>query len=458
MDKSSLDAFAGVQGAFPEHLSDWAEASGDLWKRPGLLAKGPFQEAVAEHLLGQHVEQFAECIGDVNAGAPARSAGGPCQILEQVGNRGPDGEAQAVTGGLCPDIGRDLPSDRGLAPGEPGARDGGAAVLRDLLRGRGPGAPGARAEPFGGRSYTAASPEHCQAGAWSLGLVSKATGEWAIWKFRCRSWRCVKCAPAVNRRDAERIEKALGPVPLDQVLFLTFTFDRNRYATAGDAWRACRDCWKNLRDALAYRYGKGEGRLTKKATLCYVQTWEQHRDGWPHVHVLLWSAELARAVRKHGSYQRVVRGEPRPMWRWSSQVLRACAIAAGFGPILDVQFPHRDRGALAGYLVKLASELTGSAKKDQTPINAPKGFRRIRATPKFLEPARRSMGEYVGELLLAPFDQVIEELERGAETMHAAAEIVKGRIERWLKPNRVLSAACSLTPADSPHTEVVATA
>lgn len=444
--------------AFPPHLSAWVEASGDLWKRPALLAPGAHRRQFAEELLDAHVEAFGDGLDDVETGAPERSSGGPCQSLEQVGNGDARAGSEALSGGVCPDLGNAVPRAGGSAPGGRGPLDGGAALLAGLAGG--PRARGDRGRPgtFGGRAYTAASPEHCQAGAWSLGLTSKTTGEWVVARFRCRSWRCSKCAPAVNRRDAERIEDALGPVQLDQVLFLTLTFDRTRYGSAADAWRACRDAWKRLRDTLAYRYGEGLGRGTKKARLVYVQTWEQHRDGWPHVHVLLWSEEIAADVRRNGSYQRTERGEPRPIWRWGRSVLRKAAMEAGFGPILDVQFPRKERGALASYLVKLAAELTGSAKKDQTPVDAPKGFRRIRATPKFLEPARRSSGEFAGELLLAPFDAVLEELDRGAETFHAAAEIVKGRIDRWLRPNRAPTAARCSTPADTPHTALVLTA
>jgi hypothetical protein len=262
----------------------------------------------------------------------------------------------------------------------------------------------------------------------------------------------------VNLRDKERIEEALGDVPLEELLFVTLTFDRKRYRDAGEAWRSCRVAWKRFRDLLAYRYAKGEGRARSKQDLVYVQTWEQHKDGWPHVHALVWSKAMASDVRRRGSYSRDVRGALRPIWRWVAQVARPAAISSGFGPILDVQFPEKERGALAGYLVKIAAELTGCAKKDQTPVLAPKGFRRIRSTPKFLEPARISKHEFTAELLLAPVEWIVGELHCGAATFKAAADAARTRIERWLRPRSVPSAESCTTRAASPPTELALTA
>lgn len=442
--------------SIPEHLAGWVEQSGDLWRRPEVIPPGEHRRQFVENLLEAHVEQFAEeCFGDVSQGAPERSDGGPCQSLEQVGNRGPDAAPKAVGGRDREDAAIHARLDRRAGAGACELGAGDPALLREFARGGHPLAPGRRT--FGGRAYTAESPIRCQAGDWSLSAIHTGSGEWTLFPFRCRSWRCRRCAPRVNARDAARIEDALGPLPLSEVLFLTLTFDRSRWSNAEAAWQAAREVWKDLRDRLVYAYGEGRGRARRKASLVYVQTWEQHKDGWPHVHALVWCAAAAADVRRRGSYQRTVAGEQRPIWRWARQVLRPMALASGFGPILDVQFPRRDAGALAGYLVKIAAELTGSAKKDQTPLDAPKGFRRIRATPKFLEPARRRSGEWTGSLLLAPVDLVLEELERGAESFEAAANAAKGRVRAWLGRRSVPSAARCSIRGDCPHTEAALT-
>lgn len=312
---------------------------------------------------------------------------------------------------------------------------------------------------FGARRYRPASPDVCQAGGWTVALWDLLTGETTLIPFRCKSWRCTRCAPLVNARDASRIEAALGKRTASELLFLTLTFDRSRmiaavrakrpelsaeaaeeYARAW-AWRVCRENWKRLRDRLAARYAarfqvpnpkpKGQRRkawLTarRKARIDYVQTWEQHRSGWPHVHAVLWCPELAREVRRHGSYELV---DGSRVQRWKDDVLRDLAVASGFGPIADVQFPRSNEAALAGYLVKLAAELTGSHHKAQTPIEAPRGFRRLRATPKWLERLRTATGRFGGAVLGAPVELVERALAAGAASIEEAGKWARAMLE-----------------------------
>lgn len=61
---------------------------------------------------------------------------------------------------------------------------------------------------------------------------------------------------------------------------------------------------------------------------------------------------------------------------------------------------------MAGYLVKLARELTGSARKDQVPVDAPSHFRRLRASRGLLPAAFTGSGEYTGEMRQKPKEQV----------------------------------------------------
>jgi hypothetical protein len=313
-------------------------------------------------------------------------------------------------------------------------------------------------EVFGGACYAAGSVDACRAGAWSVALVSKTTGEVQFMPFRCRSWRCVKCAPQVNARDASRIEEALGKRALADLLFVTLTLDKSALRAAVRAklppdatdervdraartwaWRTVGERWKALRDRLAHRYREGFYvanelprarrrkdwvRRTRKARIDYVQTWEQHQDGWPHVHAVLWCPEMARDVRARGFYQHAdaMTGEPRDVWRWNRDVLVGLATSSGFGRISDVQFPRKNEAALAGYLVKIASELTGSHRKDQTPVQAPRGFKRLRTTPKWLRPIRESSGEFLGSVVGAPAELVALALAAGAESLEQAAK------------------------------------
>jgi hypothetical protein len=71
---------------------------------------------------------------------------------------------------------------------------------------------------------------------------------------------------------------------------------------------------------------------------------------------------------------------PKGWRRW----FRDAAVRAGFGPVVWAEcITPRNPDALAGYFIKLARELTGGVggdKGDQSPVDAPKGFRRIRAS------------------------------------------------------------------------------
>ena len=116
----------------------------------------------------------------------------------------------------------------------------------------------------------------------------------------------------------------------------------------------------------------------------YVSVLEQHRNGWPHVHALLESPALMDDLRSRGSYPMKKDRKGRSIWRWNRQVLVPILQASGFGPIAH-SCPPDSLEATAGYLIKLSAELTGTHhKQDQTPLRAPKGFRRLRATPGIL--------------------------------------------------------------------------
>lgn len=237
------------------------------------------------------------------------------------------------------------------------------------------------------------------------------------------------------------------------MVFVTLTFDQARWKSAAAAWRHSKDCWKRLTDRLRYRYGCGQGRSRENARIVYVQTWEQHESGWPHVHALIHCPELAQDVRRQGQFWS--KAELRQVWRWQKSVLQKEAQAAGFGWRCDVDFPRKDRGAVAGYLLKLAKELTRSdVKHAQTPIAAPKGFRRLRATERFLPPIRElgevmvdEHGELVslwsGNIVLAPLDwielAVSASQEYGVEALGEGLRWALGELERkpWLRPKSV---------------------
>lgn len=162
------------------------------------------------------------------------------------------------------------------------------------------------------------------------------------------------------------------------------TIDPRSFASMNDAYLAVGKLWdKRLKRRLERRFDR----------LDYVQTWERHRSGWPHVNLLFRSASLLEHVDELGvETRRVERAARRPrptlFTKWRRD-FRAAAMGAGFGRSVWLELVQ-DRRGMAHYLAKVAQEFTSSESKpgDQRPFEAPAHFRRIRAS-KGLLPTRR---------------------------------------------------------------------
>lgn len=189
---------------------------------------------------------------------------------------------------------------------------------------------------------------------------------------------------------------------------LTLPGSWRRHGTAWNAYKKAGALWNDrLRKRLKRLYGRFR----------YVQTWESHRDGFPHLNVVLGGDDLIADVDARGyGPERVVRGptgrERRtrvPRWR---ALWRELATETGFGPVVWVErledvedAPERTTDGLAAYMVKLAhnlgaspaAELTGHTAKEQTPLAAPRGFRRLRTSHRLLPP-RHSDPDWTGKL------------------------------------------------------------
>lgn len=121
----------------------------------------------------------------------------------------------------------------------------------------------------------------------------------------------------------------------------------------------------------------------------YIIVVERHADGWPHVNILIRNAKLARLCAGDG-WKRV-----RSRW------LRGHAQACGFGFITWLA-PVKNYNAMSTYIVKLAGEM---GKLCQVPMNAPRHFRRLRASRGLL-PARPKNEEITGRLTRCEVEEV----------------------------------------------------
>jgi hypothetical protein len=205
----------------------------------------------------------------------------------------------------------------------------------------------------------------CEQEAWHLEVWKHETpGDRRRIVFRCRSWRHEgPCREWKGAQDFARIQEAIAK--RTDWTYCVFTFAQSEWPSKTRLYRAGLGMWASLRKRLIRKWGK----------LAYIQTWEQHANGFPHVNVLIGCDAFYAAACDDW---RVLRND------W----LKSALVQCGFGYICWVE-PMKDGDAMAGYLVKLARELTGAGHKNQTPTESPRHFRRIRASRGLLPPPHK---------------------------------------------------------------------
>ena len=104
-----------------------------------------------------------------------------------------------------------------------------------------------------------------------------------VYMRRCKAWACPVCGPRKGRRLRKRLEQTLvQQVPhgfrwQHGLKLLTLTPSRAWHAGPEAARRAMSKAWDKLNRAMQKRYGK----------LAFFRILEEHKDGWPHFHILL---------------------------------------------------------------------------------------------------------------------------------------------------------------------------
>ena len=259
-------------------------------------------------------------------------------------------------------------------------------------------------------------------GTATLVLFNPATGEHAAVPCICGSWKCPNCAAQRNRKDARRLSQALLDHNPSEFLFIVATFARrdsaareSRPAVVGwrdkrAAFEALSGCWDAVRRELGPVYGTpcpagaaaARSRVRRsRRTLRYAATVEQHKDGFPHLNVLLHAPQLAQRVREGEGA--AVLAELLPVF-----------VRAGFGYQLHIDAVDAQRGDLAHYLIKQAP-CAGNMdhellKATQLPVDGGWHFRRLRSSRGFLPPAPES--EWTAVRVPMPVERVQLELER----------------------------------------------
>lgn len=208
--------------------------------------------------------------------------------------------------------------------------------------------------------------ERCENCEWAIEMWRRdKPGETWLVPFMCRSWRHEgECRLWKGAQDFVRVKEALESV--GDWSYLVLTYPQNDWPDKDELYRACVLHWSKLRKRLTRYYGKFK----------YIQTWERHLNGGPHVNIVISSPSLAIHLDDIGYSEWLKFWVPRLM-------------ECGYGYI-DYVDRLRDKGAINSYLNKAALELTGAGVKSQIPYDAPPHFRRLRATAKFLPPVHKN--------------------------------------------------------------------
>ncbi len=194
--------------------------------------------------------------------------------------------------------------------------------------------------------------------------------------YRCRSWRHAgPCREWCGACDFVRVKQAVQE--LNFWTYLVLTYPSEIAADTDCLFRWGVKHWSKLRKRIVYEFD----------AIKYIQTWEVHKSGKPHVNVLISNQALYNACLSNH--------------RWVKQKwLEPALVETGWGPISWLS-PKDNVEQMAAYLTKLARELTGAGVKDQVPMNAPRHFRRIRASRNTL-PKRHKDPTLTGKLVEMP--------------------------------------------------------
>lgn len=227
--------------------------------------------------------------------------------------------------------------------------------------------------------------EKCEFCQWHLRVWRLDNpGDVKVVPFKCRSWRhSGECRLWKGAQDFVRCRQALESLP--SWCHLTLTYADQKSKSIEMTYRTGTFLWQMLLKRLKRKFDE----------ICYIQTWERHKSGFPHIHIAICN----RFLHGNCAHQRSHDKDKLAGFANFRDHIQADAIACYFGQSGSLE-PIRNPAAMAGYLGKLARELTGGAKEYQIPENAPPHFRRLRATRGLLPPTLRDP-DITGTLVFA---------------------------------------------------------
>jgi hypothetical protein len=241
----------------------------------------------------------------------------------------------------------------------------------------------------------------CQAQEWTIGTWGKKEGESpSFFPYRCNSWRHEgPCRDRCGALDFARVMTAIES--RRHWTYLVFTFPQSTKRLDKEAFTSgCRK-WAMMRKRMQREFGDFK----------YIQTWEIHKTGWPHVNCLVSNESLHRQATEN--YRKIRR-----------KFFIPANVAIGFGRRIWVE-PMKHSRHIAGYLTKLGLELVGAQHKCQIPVNAPPHFRRIRASVGLL-PKRIKDESKTGQLFKMDYTYMNDHFDRTIPPMDGLTKITEG--------------------------------
>lgn len=264
----------------------------------------------------------------------------------------------------------------------------------------------------------------CYNKAWSLKLWKKGNPmEHINIPFTCRTWRHEgPCRQFKGAQDFVRIRDGLKK--FDGWVYIVLTYEDRRLSVE-KIYKRIVEQFQNFKQWIRRNYCAPGERLQ------YVTLIEQHKDGYPHINVLMHSSKFVQAA-----------GES---WRKLRRKVRAHAMSTGFGKVFWLE-PVRNDDAISGYFVKLCGEVT---KMNQAPMKAPQKFRRLRASRGLLPPVNKDP-EYTGELVKLELDKVSHMISYRQALANELARLEENdkerRAIRWYEAIEMLKDGATYSP------------
>lgn len=123
------------------------------------------------------------------------------------------------------------------------------------------------------------------------GLVKVINQEAQVFRFRCKTWGCPHCQKKLRRSLIARAKKGRAK------RLVTLTVNPAAFEDHSEAAQALVSAWRRARQQLKRHHGHRE--------IEFLAVFEQHKSGWPHLHILVRSGYIPQKWLSHYMRERI---------------------------------------------------------------------------------------------------------------------------------------------------------